>query len=301
VLVPTAASAQTAWTIHRLILKFHDGSTFDSATEPGALTLIKNADYRLWEHEGNVLHVSCSEDLDETPGTVVHPDGHTLTITDFYLRSNNPGASDRKPPCGNSELIPDCDPEPDPCPEGTDHAGIPMEDHDDCNEPDEPECPEEGEIGVAQVDDDCPDEEEPELCPDGTDHAGIPMSEVEDCDDPEEEPELCPEGTVNAGTPMDDVDDCDPDPNEVEDLVCPENSDFPGMVTDDLDDCIEVVVLPVVLEDEDDEDDDTEVLGVSQDRRELARTGAGSPEGLALFGLLLLGLGTEVLRRTRTV
>jgi LPXTG-motif cell wall-anchored protein len=300
----TAFAKNDGWTVLRLVLISGDDVIYDSEDDPDGEQLPakggSNTDRLLFGIDSNVVHLSCSDGLPEQ--ITLPDDGGTVTITDGYMHTLNPGEASEKT-CGNPDVL---QPPVEDCPHDADLAA----DDPDCQAPEEPEACAYDETLDAD-DPDCQAPEGPEACAyDETLDANDP-----DCQAPEEpeEPEACAyDEALDADDP-----DC-VEPAEPRADVCPNldgvQTEIPaGLMLDEDGDCVEtsdVLDETQTREDEDEtrEDDEadttiveTAVLGVTlkqtADADELPATGAGSLLSLMLAGLLSLGLGGAMLRR----
>jgi LPXTG-motif cell wall-anchored protein len=284
----TAFAKNDGWTVLRLVLISGEDVIYDSEDDPDGEQLPakggSNTDRLLFGIESNVVHLSCSDGL---PEHITLPDGGgTVTITDGYMHTLNPGEASEKI-CGNPDVL---QPPAEDCPHDADLAA----DDPDCQAPEEPEACAYDEALDAD-DPDCQAPEEPEACA---------YDEALDADDPNcqapEEPEACAYDEA--------LDADDPNCQAPEE---PEACAYDEALDADDPNCVEPAeVLDETRTREHDEHDggdqlttvaETAVLGVTlqqaADADELPATGAGSLLSLVLAGLVSLGLGGAMLRR----
>jgi LPXTG-motif cell wall-anchored protein len=276
----TAFAKNDGWTVLRLVLISGEDVIYDSKDDPDGEQLPakggSNTDRLLFGIDSNVVHLSCSDGL---PQQITLPDdGGTVTITDGYMHTLNPGEASEKT-CGNPDVL---QPPVEACPHDADLAA----DDPDCQAPEEPEACAYDEALDAD-DPDCQAPEEPEACA---------YDEALDADDPD---------CVEPAEPRADV---------CSNLDGVQTEIPAGLMLDEDGDCVEtsdVLDETQTGEDEDEtrEDDEadttvveTAVLGVTlqqtaDDTDELPETGASSLLHLVLAGLLSLGLGGVMLRR----
>jgi LPXTG-motif cell wall-anchored protein len=276
----TAFAKNDGWTVLRLVLISGEDVIYDSKDDPDGEQLPakggSNTDRLLFGIDSNVVHLSCSDGL---PQQITLPDdGGTVTITDGYMHTLNPGEASEKT-CGNPDVL---QPPVEVCPHDADLAA----DDPDCQAPEEPEACAYDEALDAD-DPDCQAPEEPEACA---------YDEALDADDPD---------CVEPAEPRADV---------CSNLDGVQTEIPAGLMLDEDGDCVEtsdVLDETQTGEDEDEtrEDDEadttvveTAVLGVTlqqtaDDTDELPETGASSLLHLVLAGLLSLGLGGVMLRR----
>jgi LPXTG-motif cell wall-anchored protein len=273
----TAFASNGGWTVLRLVLISGDDVIYDSDDDPDGEQLPaaggSNADRLLFGIESNVVHLSCSDGL---PEQITLPDGGgTVTITDGYMHTLNPGEASEKT-CGNAEVL-------QPPAEACAYDETLDADDPDCQAPEEPEACAYDETLDAD-DPDCQAPEQPEACA---------YDETLDADDPDciEPTEPLTDACPNLEGMQTDI----PDGLELDDDG---NCVGPSEVRDE---------AQTRADDGDDEDDETTtvvetaVLGVTLQQAaeadELPATGAGSLLSLVLAGLVSLGLGGVMLRR----
>jgi LPXTG-motif cell wall-anchored protein len=298
----TAFAKNDGWTVLRLVLISGEDVIYDSKDDPDGEQLPakggSNTDRLLFGIDSNVVHLSCSDGL---PQQITLPDdGGTVTITDGYMHTLNPGEASEKT-CGNPDVL---QPPVEVCPHDADLAA----DDPDCQAPEEPEACAYDEALDAD-DPDCQAPEEPEACA---------YDEALDADDPDcqapEEPEACAYDEALDADDPDCVEPAEPRADVCSNLDGVQTEIPAGLMLDEDGDCVEtsdVLDETQTGEDEDEtrEDDEadttvveTAVLGVTlqqtaDDTDELPETGASSLLHLVLAGLLSLGLGGVMLRR----
>jgi LPXTG-motif cell wall-anchored protein len=153
----TAFAKNDGWTVLRLVLISGEDVIYDSEDDPDGEQLPakggSNTDRLLFGIESNVVHLSCSDGL---PEHITLPDGGgTVTITDGYMHTLNPGEASEKI-CGNPDVL---QPPAEDCPHDADLAA----DDPDCQAPEEPEACAYDEALDAD-DPNCQAPEEPEAC-----------------------------------------------------------------------------------------------------------------------------------------